>query len=279
MVLNNKKLVLLILILVILIIFLLFLSYTVFYNDSKNMVQDKKIDCQTMMPSISITPDIQTGREGTGALYSVSVKNHNFGKCAQSIIKLDVSDCPANWICKLEENSFLLKPGEVGLTKVFVQSSEEASAGNYSFIIKAINEENWKEFRAIYFVPSFSEKFAHLTIQKIIQSADRPLGTGSIISSPAIIDCAENCSLASYAIELNETIILKAISSPDSFFGEWKGDCLSVKENECEIKMDSDKRVGAVFYAKSTLDASVINYNYRYFSPLISQSCRSFCNA
>ncbi|MGE5282145.1 MAG: InlB B-repeat-containing protein [Chloroflexota bacterium] len=70
------------------------------------------------------------------------------------------------------------------------------------------------------------------------------LGSGTVTSSPAGINCGSEC-VAEY--EAGETVTLTATAEPGSEFIEWFGCDAEPSATECEVTMDEDKTVYAEF--------------------------------
>jgi hypothetical protein len=73
--------------------------------------------------------------------------------------------------------------------------------------------------------------------------SDTGLGSGTVTSSPAGIDCGSACS-ASYVS--GTTVTLTATPGSSSGFGGWSG-CDAVSGNSCTVKMNSARSVTANF--------------------------------
>jgi hypothetical protein len=73
--------------------------------------------------------------------------------------------------------------------------------------------------------------------------SDTGLGSGTVTSSPAGIDCGSTCS-ASYVS--GTTVTLTATPDSLSGFGGWSG-CDAVSGNTCTVNMNSARSVSADF--------------------------------
>jgi hypothetical protein len=73
------------------------------------------------------------------------------------------------------------------------------------------------------------------------------LGTGSITSSPAGINCGTLCSGSSATYVSGTTVTLTATPDLGSGFGGWKSGCDSVSGNTCTMNMNSARSVTADF--------------------------------
>ncbi|MCZ3389096.1 MAG: hypothetical protein LH645_08235 [Actinomycetia bacterium] len=71
-------------------------------------------------------------------------------------------------------------------------------------------------------------------------------GHGTVVSSPAGVDCPGTCSSAFF---LGAPVTLTATPDSDSLFVKWLGDC-SGTTTTCNVTMDSNQSVGAVFSLK-----------------------------
>jgi hypothetical protein len=78
-------------------------------------------------------------------------------------------------------------------------------------------------------------------------SKSTDLGTGSITSSPAGINCGTLCSGSSATYVSGTTVTLTATPDLGSGFGGWKSGCDSVSGNTCTMNMNSARSVTADF--------------------------------
>lgn len=76
----------------------------------------------------------------------------------------------------------------------------------------------------------------------LLQVSPLGLGTGSVQSSPAGIDCPGDCQQVYLE---GSGVTLDAVADPGSFFGGWSGDCLG--SAGCVVQMSADRTVGATF--------------------------------
>jgi len=76
------------------------------------------------------------------------------------------------------------------------------------------------------------------------------LGMGSVVSSPAAIDCGEVCSAY---LDRGMVVTLTATADHGSVFSGWDG-CDSVNGNVCEVSMHSDRRVTVDFRVASNVN-------------------------
>ncbi len=86
---------------------------------------------------------------------------------------------------------------------------------------------------------------AHFTqVEQVLTVGLGGNGTGSVISTPVLIDCPGTC-VASYP--QGETAILTAQSDPGMQFDGWGGACSGEPGTVCSVLMDADKSVTALF--------------------------------
>lgn len=83
-----------------------------------------------------------------------------------------------------------------------------------------------------------------------------PEGRGSIISTPAGIDCGSTCS-AGFAP--NTSVILTAALTPGFAFHDWGGDCTGAMSNVCQVTLSAARTVTANYVPAYLL--SVTNFN------------------
>ncbi|QQR73954.1 MAG: CSLREA domain-containing protein [Holophagales bacterium] len=76
----------------------------------------------------------------------------------------------------------------------------------------------------------------------LLQVSPLGLGTGSVQSAPAGIDCPGDCQQVYLE---GSGVTLDAVADPGSFFGGWSGDCLG--SAGCVVQMSADRTVGATF--------------------------------
>jgi uncharacterized repeat protein (TIGR02543 family) len=86
-----------------------------------------------------------------------------------------------------------------------------------------------------------------LTVDKTQSS-----GTGTIVSAPASIRCAENCTMASGNFASGSMVTLTAIAGPGSDFAGWGGACAAAgTAAQCTVTMDQAQNVTANFQLRS----------------------------
>ena len=76
-------------------------------------------------------------------------------------------------------------------------------------------------------------------------------GPGSVVSAPAGINCGANCSAA---FANGEIVALTAVPANGAHFTGWSGDC--ARAGICDLQMDADKEVTAVFAEGAPSDKS-----------------------
>jgi hypothetical protein len=81
-------------------------------------------------------------------------------------------------------------------------------------------------------------------------------GNGNISSTPAGIDCGNDCS---QAYTPNTVVTLTATPDPDNVFVEWTANCNSINSNACTVTMDASKVVRALFNPLPSIHALNIN--------------------
>jgi hypothetical protein len=69
-------------------------------------------------------------------------------------------------------------------------------------------------------------------------------GTGTVTSSPAGIECGATCSAP---FTEGSTVVLKALSGPNTAVVKWTGCTAETLENECKVTMSAAKEVTATF--------------------------------
>jgi hypothetical protein len=85
--------------------------------------------------------------------------------------------------------------------------------------------------------------FASATTQTLTV-AKAGTGTGTVTSSPAGINCGSTCSAP---FTEGSTVVLKAVSGPNTAAVKWSSGCEPNLENECKITMSAAKTVTATF--------------------------------
>lgn len=69
-------------------------------------------------------------------------------------------------------------------------------------------------------------------------------GTGTVVSTPAGIDCGKTCS-ASYGV--GAAVALRAVPAPGKAFTGWSGACSGLDPNACVVTLTADTKVQAGF--------------------------------
>jgi hypothetical protein len=70
-------------------------------------------------------------------------------------------------------------------------------------------------------------------------------GSGTVVSSPAGINCSGSGSGCSAFFPQGSTVTLTA--SPGSSFGGWSANCTPDTANPCTVTMSTNQTVGAIF--------------------------------
>lgn len=83
-------------------------------------------------------------------------------------------------------------------------------------------------------------------VQPILAVYEVGQGSGSVVSNPALIDCAsgEGCS-ANFV--LGTSVTLTATPAAGSSFGGWSSNCTPDSANACTIVLNNSEPVGAIF--------------------------------
>jgi hypothetical protein len=126
----------------------IFISFVIFYSVffSKNtLILAQTPSCTRANPTVTISPSSQTAQAGTTLTYTVSIKNNDNSACGSSTFSLSVSSCPSGWTCRLSKSSVKISPGSTdSSTTINVTSPSTASAGTYTFKVKATNSASNK---------------------------------------------------------------------------------------------------------------------------------------
>ena len=69
-------------------------------------------------------------------------------------------------------------------------------------------------------------------------------GSGSVVSTPAGIDCGKTCA-AKYST--GATVALRAVPAPGKAFTGWSGACSGLDPNACTVTLTADTKVQAAF--------------------------------
>lgn len=79
-------------------------------------------------------------------------------------------------------------------------------------------------------------------------------GTGSVTSTPAGIDCGASCDLE---LAVGTTVTLNAMADTDAQFAQWRGACVDSVEATCEVTLEEDLTITAVFGGSERHDLTV----------------------
>jgi hypothetical protein len=90
--------------------------------------------CIPGTPTVSVTPNSQSGVPGTKRDYTVSVTNMDSTDCSQSTFTLSDS-IPGGWTGTLSPDTLVLSPETTGQATLSVTSSGNASEGTYGVIV------------------------------------------------------------------------------------------------------------------------------------------------
>lgn len=72
------------------------------------------------------------------------------------------------------------------------------------------------------------------------------LGTGTVVSNPAVINCISGTGCTASFV-LGTTVTLTATPAAGSTFGGWSANCLPDSATSCQITMNNNIPVGAIF--------------------------------
>ena len=133
-----------------------------------------------------------------------------------------------------------------GTTKALLWQKDNLgrSVGDFNHLISVdLDNDQRKE---IIFGSSYAlHQFEVSSEDDILTVTKSGMGTGTITSNPAGINCGMDCSLVNSE---NIILILNAIPDSNSLFAGWSGDCTSCGINpDCAISIDSDKTCTATF--------------------------------
>jgi hypothetical protein len=143
-------------------------------------------------------------------------------------------NCGASCSAKFAQGSEILLKASPSLGSTFAGWGGECSGTG--FCVVSVEEAD------VAVTAAFSPLEHKLTVER------KGPGTGTVVSSPAGIECGATCS-AEYSGGAEVT--LAAIPGPSSQAAEWSG-CTSVTaENNCKVTMSAAKTITAVFQASS----------------------------
>ncbi len=92
--------------------------------------------CRPATPSLTMSPQTQSGNAGTSLAYVLSVTNRDGAACAPSAFALNAA-VPSGWARSLSAASLTLAPGASGQATLTVTSPSGAPAGTYNMTASA----------------------------------------------------------------------------------------------------------------------------------------------
>ncbi|MEO0278639.1 MAG: NEW3 domain-containing protein [candidate division WOR-3 bacterium] len=104
-------------------------------NDCDNEVDE----VLRFSPTVTISPSFQTGKPGERLSYTITVKNNDNSACGSSTFILSVETCPSGFTCRITTTMLSISAGGTSSTTINVTSPSSATAGTYTFTVKATN--------------------------------------------------------------------------------------------------------------------------------------------
>jgi gametolysin peptidase M11/alpha-galactosidase-like protein len=105
-------------------------------HNSTQATASVNFQCVGTTPSISLSPQAQSGTAGSSVSYVVSVVNRDGSTCSTSSFALSAA-VPAAWGSNFAPASLSLLPGATGQATLTVTSAPSAPAGTYAATVKA----------------------------------------------------------------------------------------------------------------------------------------------
>jgi hypothetical protein len=92
--------------------------------------------CVAAVPSLALSPQVQSGPPGTSATYTLSVTNHDSSLCDASSVTLTAS-VPTSWSGALSAETLTLEPGTTGQATLTLTAAQNAAPSTYNAVISA----------------------------------------------------------------------------------------------------------------------------------------------
>jgi hypothetical protein len=148
---------------------------------------------------------------------------------------------------------------QLGYLKVTVDPEHNTATAEEIFV--AYVESDDTETATAYDPPIVADRvtFPLLSKLKTLTVTKSGLGSGTVLSSPAAIDCGDTCQAR---LKKGQRIVLTANPGKDSYFTGWTGACKG--RGQCSVFMGTDTAVGAIFEKGCTYSMSPSGKTFPY---------------
>ncbi len=172
--------------------------------------------CGSARPSVTLTPQDQSGSPGTTLRYDLEIMNNDSLTCSPAVFSL-ANTAPLGWTGSLSHTSLQIAPGNTGRATLTTTSASTASPGTYVQSV-SVNDVHVAEHNVAvngsYTVASSCLNAPALTISPVAQSA--PAGTTLTYSVSVTNRDAAGCPQTSFTIAPSAPNGAAATLSPSS---------------------------------------------------------------